>query len=196
MTDSETPPQPPDISPATRVARRRALVLAGAVAGLGGVGAAWWSGQRVQVSQAIPGSKEPVDGFWMQQWERPEGGVVRMQSMRGSPLLLNFWATWCPPCVEELPLINAFYDQNKANGWQVLALAVDKASSVQSFLAKMPLHFPVGLAGLSGAELGRSLGNLGGGLPFTVVFGADGAVVQRKMGKISSQDLASWAGLK
>ncbi len=78
----------------------------------------------------------------------------------------------------------------------MLGLAVDKASAVQSFLAKMPLHFPVGLAGLSGAELGRNLGNLAGGLPFTVVFGADGAVVQRKMGKVSAQDLATWSGLK
>jgi thiol-disulfide isomerase/thioredoxin len=193
MTDSESPQQPALPPDAPAVSRRRTFVLAGAAAGLAGAGLAWWRGQQTEEPQAL---KEPVDGFWTQQWERPEGGVVRMQALRGRPLLINFWATWCPPCIEELPLINAFYDQNKSKGWQVLGLAVDKASAVQSFLAKMPLHFPVGLAGLSGAELGRNLGNLAGGLPFTVVFGADGAVVQRKMGKVSAQDLATWSGLK
>jgi len=193
MTDSESPQQPALQPDAPAASRRRTFVLAGAAAGLAGAGLAWWRGQQTQVPPAV---KEPVDGFWMQQWVRPDGGVVRMQALRGRPLLINFWATWCPPCVEELPIIKAFYDQNKAKGWQLLGLAVDKASAVQSFLAKMPLHFPVGLAGLSGAELGRNLGNLAGGLPFTVVFGADGVVVQRKMGKVSAQDLATWSGLK
>ena len=119
-----------------------------------------------------------------------------MASLRGRPLLINFWATWCPPCVEELPLINAFYNQNKSNGWQVIGLAVDKLTSVQSFLTKTPLDFPVGLAGLSGTELGKSFGNLSGGLPFSVVLGSDGAVAQRKMGRLSADDLSQWARLK
>jgi thiol-disulfide isomerase/thioredoxin len=138
MTDSETPQQPVLPVAAPAASRRRTFVLAGAAAGLAGSGLAWWRGQQTEVPQSV---KEPVDGFWMQQWERPEGGVVRMQALRGRPLLINFWATWCPPCVEELPLINAFYDQNKAKGWQVLGLAVDKASAVQSFMAKMPCIF-------------------------------------------------------
>ena len=65
--------------------------------------------------------------------------MVKLADFRGKPLLINFWATWCPPCIEELPLINDFYVKNKANGWQVLGLAVDKPSSVQSFLKRMPL---------------------------------------------------------
>jgi thiol-disulfide isomerase/thioredoxin len=119
-----------------------------------------------------------------------------MESFRGRPLLLNFWATWCPPCVEELPLINAFYRENKANGWQVLGLAVDNLAPVQSFLKKMPLDFPVGMAGLAGAELGRSLGNLTGGLPFSVVLGSDGQTLHRKLGRLNAADLAVWVRLK
>jgi thiol-disulfide isomerase/thioredoxin len=119
-----------------------------------------------------------------------------MQNFRGRPLLINFWATWCPPCIEELPLIEAFYQQNKTNGWQVLGLAVDKPERVQSFLKTSPLSFAIGMAGLGGTELSRELGNLTGSLPFTVVFASDGQVAQRKLGRIVKQDLEQWRSLR
>lgn len=174
-------------------ASRRTLLLAGAAAALAGVGAAWWSA-RTPTPGNVAG--EPVEGFWALQWDAPEGQQVRLADLRGRPLLINFWATWCPPCIEELPLIDAFFQKNKVNGWQVLGLAVDKPSAVQAFLLKMPVHFPIGLAGLSGADLGRNLGNLAGGLPFTVALAGDGRVIQRKMGKLTQNDLDAWAALK
>ena len=67
---------------------------------------------------------------------------------------------------------------------------------MRKFLARLPLDFPVGLAGLGGSELGRSLGNLTGGLPFTVVFGAEGRVLHRKMGQVTPQDLQKWVALR
>ena len=175
-----------------RVQRRLLLAAAAGAAVVGGA-VAWW---KVPVGGPSGNVQEPVAGFWATQWETPQGGTVSMQALQGRPLLINFWATWCPPCVEELPLINDFYRQNKANGWQVLGLAVDKASAVQSFLAKMPLDFPVAMAGISGAELGRNLGNLSGGLPFSVALSANGGVVQRKLGRLSVDDLQRWADVK
>lgn len=173
---------------------RRRVLMASTAAGaaLLGLGTAWWRSQT-------PGSgpaAEPVEGFWTMQWDTPQGDKLPMQSFRGRPLLLNFWATWCTPCVEELPLINDFYRQNKANGWQVLGLAIDKLAPVQSFLKKMPLDFPVGMAGLEGADLGHGLGNVAGGLPFSVVFGVQGDVLYRKMGRLHAEDLAKVLGLK
>jgi thiol-disulfide isomerase/thioredoxin len=172
--------------------RRWLLGATAASAAALGAGLAWW---RLP-PPAMPAAAPPVDGFWDLQWDSPQGGRVSMESFRGRPLLINFWATWCAPCVEELPLINNFYRQNKANSWQVLALAVDRLTSVQSFLQKMPLEFPVGMAGASGSELGRALGNLAGGLPFSVVLSGDGLVVQRKLGCLTPEDLASWLRLK
>lgn len=119
-----------------------------------------------------------------------------MSSFIGRPVVINFWATWCPPCVEELPLLNRFYKQQRSKGWQVLALAIDKPASVDKFLKVMPLDFSVALAGLSGTELARSMGNVTGGLPFTVVLGSDGKVAQRKMGRVFEDDLSSWAAVE
>ncbi len=177
---------------AINTARRHAMLGVAATAVLAGVGVGWWN-TRTSDTSAV---ESLVDGFWSLQWDTPEGHSLAMQSFKGRPLLLNFWATWCPPCVDELPLINAFYRQNRANHWQVLGLAVDKLEPVQSFLKKMPLDFPVGLAGLAGAELGRSLGNLAGGLPFSIVLASDGAIAHRKLGRLKAEDLDAWARLK
>lgn len=178
------PPQP-------AAARRRMLYAA--VAGLaaaGGAGLAWWKFQP----HAVESGAEAA--LWSMEFEKPEGGMLSLRALSGKPLVVNFWATWCPPCVEELPLLNAFYRQHAANGWQVVGLAIDQPSAVRKFLQRMPLDFPIGLAGLGGTELGRSLGNLTGGLPFTVVLGGEGRVLHRKMGQVTSEDLQLWTALK
>lgn len=177
----------PTQNSAPSVERRRWL-LAGAVgvaaAGVG-AGVAW---QRFQ-----PHDRQP-DNFWGLSFPTPDEDAepLALESMRGRPLLVNFWATWCPPCVEELPMLNRFYRENRGNGWQMVALAVDKVESVRRFLARSPLDFPVGMAGMEGTELARSLGNDAGGLPFTVVFGRDGRATERKIGQLQESDLAAW----
>ncbi len=175
---------------AADVRRRRLLGVVAAAAGLAGVGAAWWM-RRPGVALT-----DAEESLWRLRFDTPMGGVLDMQALRGQPMLLNFWATWCPPCVEELPLIDRFFQTQATNGWHVVGVAVDQLPAVQSFLHKTPVGFPVGLAGLAGTTLSRSLGNLSGGLPFTVVFGASGAVLHRKMGRLNAADLDLIAALK
>lgn len=171
--------------------QRRTVLMTGAAVAAASAGA-WLSWRRI-APQAVLGEAETA--FWASTFEGPNGEAVGLAAMRGRPLLVNFWATWCPPCVEELPLLNAFNTTNAAQGWQVLGLAVDQPSAVRSFLQKLPLNFPVGMAGFAGTELSRSLGNPSGSLPYTVVFGAEGLVVHRKIGKVSQADLVQWAQL-
>lgn len=185
---------------------RRTMLYGGAaaVAGLAGAGVAWWKFQPHEVAPAVGAgvadktgeAGEAADAFWRLSFDTPDGKSLAMSSFRGKPLLVNFWATWCPPCVEELPLLDYFYQENKEKGWQVLGLAVDQPSAVRTWLQTKPLNFPVGMAGLGGAELSKSLGNLAGGLPFSVVFGAGGELLHRKIGKVLPEDLALWARLK
>lgn len=179
----------------SHVAGRRKLMLglAGLVAAAAGAGAAWW---RTHTEGGATGADQPPAGFWDLQWDTPQGGKVQMQSFRGKPLLINFWATWCPPCIEELPLINDFFQKNSANGTQVLGLAIDRPDAVQGFLQKIPLKFPVGLAGANGSELAGQLGNPSGALPYSLLIGADGSILQRRLGKLSHSDLDAWAQLK
>lgn len=158
-------------------------------AGAAGVGAAWWRYRPTAVHTAAE------QAFWASRFEGPNGESVDLAAWRGRPLLVNFWATWCPPCVKELPLLNGFYRAHAAQGWQVLGLAVDQPSAVRGFLQKLPLDFPVGMAGLAGTDLSRSLGNASGGLPYTVVMGREGSVLHRKIGQVSESDLDLWAQL-
>ena len=189
MTQPAESPEPvtPGAVPPT-AARRRFLYagVAGAAA-LGGAGLAWW---KFQPHAVEPGAEQAL---WGLEFDTPTGGTLAMKSLAGKPLLLNFWATWCPPCVEELPMLNAFYREQSAKGWQVLGLAIDQPSAVRKFLTRIPLDFPVGLAGLGGTDLGRSLGNVNGGLPFTVFLDRNGRLRERKIGELSAQDLANWA---
>lgn len=175
--------------------RRAALAGVAALATLGGLGLSYRIRSDGDAPDAPPVSSL-VAGFWSMAWDTPNGQRLPMQSFQGRPLLLNFWATWCPPCVEELPLINAFFRQHRANGWQVLGLAIDKPESVRTFLRQTPLEFPVGIAGLKGADLVRALGNPTGGLPFSVVIGTTGGILHRQLGRLSSENLAALARLK
>jgi len=171
-------------SPTRRRLMYGGVAVAAAAAGLGG---AWWRERGVSTKGEVLDA-----AFWDQRFDRPEGGELVFSSLRGKPLLLNFWATWCPPCVEEMPMIDRFFRENGGNSWQVVGLAIDQPSAVRKFLQKTPVSYPLGLAGLQGTELVKSLGNTAGGLPFTLVLTGAGTVAARKMGKLEPADLDTW----
>ena len=171
---------------------RRAWLTGGvaASAALAGAGWSWWRSH----TGIEPADAAQTTGVWALRFERPEGGEVVMAALRGQPLLLNFWATWCPPCLKEMPLLDQFQREHAARGWQVLGLSVDSAvAPVREYLARLPMSFGIGLAGVEGIDLSRALGNANGTLPFTVVFDKIGTPVQKKIGPVQPDELTAWA---
>ncbi len=171
---------------------RRTLLFSGSA--LAAAAAAGWAWQRRNADQRAAPALSGADSgrLWGERFDRPEGGELVMDSLRGRPLLLNFWATWCPPCVKEMPEIDRFARAMAARGWQVVGLAIDAPVPVREFLARRPVGYPIGLAGLTGSELAKGLGNEQGGLPFTVLFDRRGALVRRKLGETTEAELLTW----
>lgn len=156
----------------------------GLAAAAAGAGLAW---------QRLKPTRNAADEVWTMRFARPEGGEFVMADLRGNPLIVNFWATWCVPCIRELPALQRFRREYDGRGWRVLALAVDSPVPVLEFVAKFKLELPVAMAGMGGLELMRDLGNQQGGLPFSVVFGRDGRVRERKLGETKYDELLQWA---
>lgn len=172
--------------------RSRRTVLTTAL-GLSALAAGSWFAWRRHAGPAHQAGDAPPAPLWTSVFDTPSGGSLKLADHRGHPIVLNFWATWCPPCVKELPTLNAFHRDYSARGWRVLGLAIDSPTPVRTFLARTPVSYPVGLAGLGGTDLAASLGDTQGGLPFTVVLGADGLIKTRKLGACEPSDLRAWA---
>jgi thiol-disulfide isomerase/thioredoxin len=165
--------------------RRQLLLGAGAVAAAAGVGVALW--------RTPGGTSTAAHPVFQHRFPTPDGGELVMSTLLGRPLLLNFWATWCPPCVREMPLLDAFRRDRSAAGWQVVGLAVDGPTPVREFLQRSPVGFPIGLAGFDGAALSKELGNRTGGLPFTARFDRGGQLKDHHLGELEDSDLRRWA---
>ena len=173
----------------TRPSPKRRWLLTGGAA-LAGV--AIGGGVALRKYRLAEPQDEALAQLWALEAELPSGGIYKLSKLRGKPLVVNFWATWCPPCVEEMPLLDAFYRENASKGWQMVGLAADNAKAVNQFLGKTPVSFPTPLAGLAGIELSRTLGNLSGALPFTVVLNTQGEIALRQMGKLSNEQITDF----
>lgn len=172
---------------------RRGWAMAAGVATVAAATGVGWSLWRQQGAGATATDASVEKELWSLSFEAPGGGRLSMASFRGQPLVLNFWATWCPPCVREMPALDRFARDFSVRGWRVVGLAADNAEPVRAFLERAPVSYAIALTGFAGIELSRRLGNVSGGLPFTVLFGRDGTLLQRHIGETTYEQLAAWA---
>jgi thiol-disulfide isomerase/thioredoxin len=168
--------------------QRRSWLLGAGVAAAATAAGAGWALWRHRA--AAPAAEAAL---WRMSFDTPHGPPLQMAGLLGRPVIVNFWATWCAPCIREMPALDRFQRDFAPRGWRVVGLAVDQAGPVREFLARTPVSFEIGLAASGGIELSRQLGNLAGGLPFTVMLGRSGAIVQRRIGETSYEQLAGWA---
>ena len=161
--------------------RRDALILAGvgaAAAVAGAVAGAF-------VLQSGSGAAELLAATFLDLDGRPR----RLLEWRGRALVCNFWATWCAPCREEIPVLVAAKQQLLDTGIEIVGIGVDSAAKIREFAASYNINYPLLIADATALTLLRSLGNRGGGLPYTIALDRSGAIVQRHLGALKQSEL-------
>ncbi len=104
-------------------------------------------------------------------------------------VILNFWATWCPPCIREIPEFIKLQEKYGKRGLQFIGIAIDNQKAVQRFVDEMGMNYPILLGDQEAINLSIRLGNKMAGLPFTVIIDRNGQIVSRKIGQISEQQV-------
>lgn len=117
------------------------------------------------------------------------GNRVSVSDFDGQVLLLNFWASWCKPCVDEMPMLSRLQQDHKASQFQVLGIALDDPGRAKEFASGLDLAYPV-LVGQTDVVLtGRRYGNHTGMLPFSVLVDVSGIIRWTHLGSLNRNDL-------
>lgn len=126
-----------------------------------------------------------------------DGQSVRLpDAYAGKPLLLNFWASWCGPCIAEMAELQRFSAEQPANGVQVIGIALDDPQGVAAFLAEHPVDYPILLDKPGPNDSSVRLGDRGGVLPYSVLVAADGRVLRTRLGPFAEGEIGDWARIQ
>ena len=136
-----------------------------------------------------PGATGPVNELYALSLPDAAGATQALSQWKGKNVLVNFWAPWCPPCVEEMPELSEVQGHYAGKNLQVIGIGIDSASNIATFASKFKIAYPVYVSGMSGTDLSRHFGNATGGLPFTVLIGADGEVKKTYLGRLKFDQL-------
>ena len=108
-------------------------------------------------------------------------------------LVINFWATWCGPCKDEMPMLSRIHDKYKSDGLQIIGIGVDSRENVANFSEKMPMSYPLYADERRAMEFSKRLGNRLGLLPFTVVIRPGGEIIFSRMGIVHESEMVELA---
>ena len=118
-----------------------------------------------------------------------QGQPRRIADWSGRAVVCNFWATWCAPCREEIPLLVALRDRFAPRGPEVVGIGIDQHGKITEFAAKYGIRYPLLVGDVRALDLMRGLGNKAGALPYTVVLSPAGGVVYKKLGQVQEGEL-------
>lgn len=163
------------------LARREALIL-------GGVGLAAAAAGAVVGALTLQSGSGAADLLAARFYDL-SGRPRRLMEWQGRVLLCNFWATWCAPCREEIPLLVTAKQQWPTTGFEIVGIGIDSGDKIRDFAVTYKINYPLLVADATAIALMRGLGNRSGALPYTVVFDRSGALVERRLGALTRQDL-------
>ncbi|HNQ04319.1 MAG TPA: TlpA disulfide reductase family protein [Thiobacillaceae bacterium] len=165
---------------------RTLVVLSMVAAGL--ATSSWFAAHKTGDSTQSGGVGAPQQVRSAQVWESRLPGLDNreqaLRQWRGKVMVLNFWATWCPPCLREIPGFKRLQQHLGPHGLQIVGVALDDADKARAFATRMDMPYPVLLGGVAAMDLGRAAGNPLGGLPYTAVFDRQGRCVATQVGEM------------
>jgi thiol-disulfide isomerase/thioredoxin len=157
------------------------MVVGGAAAGAGYFANAWRIGALAPA--AVDG--DVADTILGSTLQSLDGAPQTLAGLRGKILVINYWATWCAPCREEIPLFVRLQQEYASKNVQFVGIAVDQADKVREFAREFQINYPLLIAGLDAVELSRKAGNKAGVLPYTLILDGSGKIAASLVGGIS-----------
>lgn len=161
------------------------------------------AGQRATQAAMRASAPEPPAGVTVAERGKPlpvfqlpdlgEKTVAIPSAYAGRPLLINVWASWCGPCIEEMPELQRFYTEQGTNGVQVVGIALDDAAAVRAFLGRVQVGYPILIDNPGPADAGVRLGNPRGVLPYSVLVDANGILRRQRIGPFAKGEIEAWA---
>lgn len=145
------------------------------------------------VEVATPGTPaaaiDPTATLFAQKMNDAAGKPQALAQWQGHALLVNFWAPWCGPCVKEMPELSSLAGELKAKNINVIGIGIDTPTNIAEFTAKYKIAYPIYIGGMDATDLSRQFGNKNGGLPYTVLIGADGKIAKTYLGTLKFDQL-------
>lgn len=148
-------------------------------------------GLYIGVKHAAPAPilDKPSDLVFSQSLEESKGEFHSLNKWKGKLLLINFWAPWCAPCVEEMPSLSKLQANIKSPNIQIIGIGIDSKDNIAKFASTFEISFPLYIGNMSAIELSKNLGNTKGGLPFTVLLGKNGEVKKIYLGLLNISEV-------
>ena len=141
------------------------------------------------ISKTGLASDPSIKAFFANPWQTADGKAANSENWRGKVLVINFWASWCPPCVEEMPALDQIAKEYVDKNVLIVGIGIDSPSNIREFLQKTPVSYPIVIGGLEGSSLSKQMGNSQGALPYTVILNSSGKAIYTKLGKISEDEI-------